>query len=158
MPPIARLSILGFVGGALAVLIFHQSLWFLFNHIGLIPPERPAWPLDPIPPFGVPSVISKAFWGGVWGAVLAPLLSRWRGGAYWAGWIIVAAIALPLVAFFVVPPIKGRARSGALAAFPRLDDGQRRLGIRNRALPAARGCAKERLRWRRNLPSAGRKT
>ncbi|MFZ0396616.1 MAG: hypothetical protein WAM06_01050, partial [Methyloceanibacter sp.] len=25
----------------------------------------------------------------------------------WAGWIIVAAIALPLVAFFVVPPIKG---------------------------------------------------
>ena len=89
------------------VLIFHQSLWFLFNHIGLIPPERPAWPLDPIPPFGVPSVISKAFWGGVWGAVLAPLLSRWRGGLYWAGWIIVAAIALPLVAFFVVPPIKG---------------------------------------------------
>ena len=85
----------------------HQSLWFLFNHIGLIPPERPAWPLDPIPPLGVPSVISKAFWGGVWGAVLAPLLSRWRGGAYWAGWIIVAAIALPLVAFFVVPPIKG---------------------------------------------------
>ena len=46
-------------------------------------------------------------WGGVWGAALAPLLSRWRGGAYWAGWIIVAAIALPLVAFFVVPPIKG---------------------------------------------------
>ena len=107
MPPIVRLSILGFVGGALAVLIFHQSLWFLFNHFGLLPPDRPAWPLDPIPPFGVPSVISKAFWGGVWGAVLAPLLSRLRGGAYWAGWIIIAAIALPLVAFFVVPPIKG---------------------------------------------------
>ena len=157
MPPIARLSILGFVGGALAVLIFHQSLWFLFNHIGLIPPERPAWPLDPIPPFGVPSVISKAFWGGVWGAVLAPLLSRWRGGAYWAGWIIVAAIALPLVAFFVVPPIKGRARSGTLAAFPRLYDGQRRLGIRHGALPAAHECGAERLRWRRNLPSAGHK-
>ena len=55
----------------------------------------------------MPSVISKASWGGVWGAVLAPLLSRLRGGAYWAGWIIIAAIALPLVAFFVVPPIKG---------------------------------------------------
>jgi hypothetical protein len=48
-------------------LIFHQSLWYLFNQIGLIPPERPAWPLDPITPFGVPSVISKAFWGGLWG-------------------------------------------------------------------------------------------
>jgi hypothetical protein len=83
MPQPVRLSILGFLGGALAVLIFHQSLWYLLNLIGLIPPERPAWPFDPIPPFGVPSVISKA------------------------GWITVAAIALPLVAFFVVPPIKG---------------------------------------------------
>ncbi len=41
------------------------------------------------------------------GRGFGPLLSRLRGGAYWAGWIIIAAIALPLVAFFVVPPIKG---------------------------------------------------
>ena len=52
-------------------------------------------------------MISKAFWGGVWGAVLAPLLSTLRGRAYWAGWIVVGAVALSLVAFFVVPPIKG---------------------------------------------------
>ncbi len=136
MPPIARLAFLGFVGGALAVLIFHQSLWFLFNHIGLIPPERPAWPLDPVPPLGVPSVISKAFWGGVWGAVLAPLLSRLRGGAFWAGWVLVAAIALPLVAFFVVPPIKSSACTGALAALPRVHGAQRRLGIGHGALLA----------------------
>jgi hypothetical protein len=107
MPPALKLAILGFIGGFIAVLIVHQSLWYLFNLVGLIPPERPAWPLDPIPPFGVPSVISKGFWGGVWGAVLAPLLSRLRGPAYWAGWIVVGAVALPLVAFFVVPPIKG---------------------------------------------------
>ena len=107
MQQTVRLAILGFTGGFLAVLIFHQSLWFLFNQIGLIPPERPAWPLDPIPPFGVPSVISKAFWGGVWGAALAPLPRSLRGRAYWAGWIIVGAVALALVAFFVVPPIKG---------------------------------------------------
>jgi hypothetical protein len=43
----------------------------------------------------------------VWGAALVPLLSHSRGGAYWASWIVVAAIAPPLVAFFVVPPIKG---------------------------------------------------
>jgi len=102
-----RLSILGFAGGFLAVLIFHQSLWFLFNLIGLIPPERPAWPFDPIPPFGVPSVLSKAFWGGLWGAVLAQLLSTLRGRTYWASWVLVGAVALSLVAFFVVPPIKG---------------------------------------------------
>jgi hypothetical protein len=103
----SRLLILGFVAGFVAVLIFHQGLWYLFNQIGLIPPERPAWPLDPIPPFGVPSVISKAFWGGVWGAVLVLLLGRFSGASYWANWILVGAIALPLVGFFVVSPLKG---------------------------------------------------
>jgi hypothetical protein len=72
----------GFIAGFLAVLIFHQSLWFLLNLTGLVPPDRPAWPADPIPPYGVPSVISKGFWGGVWGAVLAPLLQGLRGPAY----------------------------------------------------------------------------
>ena len=55
-----RLALLGFIAGFLAVLTFHQSLWYLLNLVGLIPLDRPAWPLDPIPPFGVPSVISKA--------------------------------------------------------------------------------------------------
>jgi hypothetical protein len=105
--PLSKVSILGFIGGFLAVLIFHQSLWYLFNQIGLIPIERPAWPLDPIPPFDVPSVISKAFWGGVWGAALASFLGRLSGARYWASWIIVGALAPTLVAFFVVPPIKG---------------------------------------------------
>ena len=33
--------------------------------------------------------------------------SRTRGLPYWAGWILVGSVALTLVAFFVVPPIKG---------------------------------------------------
>jgi hypothetical protein len=105
--PLIRLVIFGFIAGFLAVLIFHQSLWFLLNLAGLIPADRPAWPLDPIPPYGVPSMISKAFWGGVWGAALAPLLHGLRGPAYWASWIVIGAVALSLVAFFVVPPMKG---------------------------------------------------
>jgi hypothetical protein len=104
---LVRLTILGFVAGFLAVLIFHQGLWYVLNVVGLIPWERPAWPLDPIPPLGVPSVVSKAFWGGVWGAALAPLLQTQRSTAYWAAWILIGAFALSLVAFFVVPPIKG---------------------------------------------------
>jgi hypothetical protein len=103
-----KLLAFGFVAGFLSTLIFHQSLWYVLNVVGAIPWERPAWPLDPIPPFGVPAVISKAFWGGLWGALLAPLLVGLRGGSYWLGWILVGAVALPLVAFFVVPPLKGQ--------------------------------------------------
>ncbi len=102
-----KLGLFGFVAGFLAVLIFHQGLWYLLELVGLTPFLRSAWALDPIPPFGVPSVLSKAFWGGVWGAGLALVFRNQRGGAYWASWIVVGAVAPTLVAFFAVPPIKG---------------------------------------------------
>lgn len=98
---------LGFVAGFLAVPIFHQAAWFLLNVAGLIPWDRPAWPLDPVPPLGVPSLLSKAFWGGVWGAALAPLLLDLQGRLYWIAWIVIGASATSLVALFVVPLIKG---------------------------------------------------
>ena len=52
----------------------------------------------------MPSVLSKAFWGGVWGA---GVLDRYSGRTYWASWIIIGSAALSFVAFFVVPAIKG---------------------------------------------------
>jgi hypothetical protein len=55
---LVKLSILGFIAGFLAVPMFHQSLWYLLNLVGLIPLDRPAWTLAPIPPYGVPSVSS----------------------------------------------------------------------------------------------------
>ena len=103
----SHVLIYGFIAGFLAVLIFHQGLWYLLNQMGVIPPDRSAWSIDPVPPLGVPSVLSKAFWGGVWGLALIPVLARLSGAAYWAGWTLVGAVALTLVAFFVVPPIKG---------------------------------------------------
>lgn len=103
----SRLLVLGFIAGFVATLLFHQGLWFVFNNIGLIPASRPAWAIDPIPPLEVPALLSKAFWGGLWGLVLTPLLARLGGAAYWLSWILAGAIALPLVAFFVVPPLKG---------------------------------------------------
>ena len=102
-----KLLILGFVAGFLATLIFHQGLWYLFNQAGVIPPARSAWPIDPVPPFGIPSVLSKAFWGGLWGLALTPVLAHLDGGSYWAAWIVVGAVALTAVAFFIVPLLKG---------------------------------------------------
>ena len=49
---LVKLSILGVIAGFFAVLIFHQSLWYLLNLLGLIPLDRPASPRDPIPPYG----------------------------------------------------------------------------------------------------------
>jgi hypothetical protein len=104
MPPL-KMLILGFVAGFVATLTFHQGLWFVFNHVGVL--DRPAWPVDPIPPLGVPAVLSKAFWGGLWGLVLTPILGRLDGASYWAAWIVVGAVALTAVSFFIVAPLKG---------------------------------------------------
>jgi hypothetical protein len=107
--PLLKLLTFGFAAGFLAVPIFHQGLWWIFNQVGVIPRGRPAWVMDPIPPFGAPALVSKAFWGGVWGAVLACLLASLEGVNYWAGWILVGGFALTLVAFLVVPQLKGEA-------------------------------------------------
>lgn len=102
-----KLLILGFVAGFLATLVFHQSAWYLLVQAGVIPADRPAWPMDAIAPLGIPSVVSKAFWGGLWGAVLALFFARIEGTAYWLTWIVVGALAPTLVAIYVVPLVKG---------------------------------------------------
>lgn len=104
-----RLIGLGFIAGFAATLVFHQGIWFLLNQADIIPPGQSAWPLDPVPPFGVPKVISLAFWGGLWGVALNLALGHLRGTNYWIAWIVVGAIALTLVAFFVVPHLKEQA-------------------------------------------------
>ncbi len=131
--PLLKTLALGFVAGFFAVLIFHQGLWYLLYQVHFIPADRPAWPMDPIPPFGVPSVISKAFWGGLWGAALAPWLVRYRGATYWASWIVIGAVALTLIAPLRGVAAQGPARAGALAALLLCPSGQRRLGLRHRA-------------------------
>src|SRR5512139_200419 len=136
--PLLKTLVLGFIAGFLATLIFHQGLWYVLYQIHFIPADLPAWPLDPVPPLGVPSVISKAFWGGVWGAALAPLLDRYRGAAYWASWILIGAVVLTLTALYVVSPLKGQPIPLSLAAFLLCAAGQRRLGLRHGTHLAAR--------------------
>jgi len=96
--------LLGFVAGFVATLIFHQIALQLLHMAGIAP--NPAWPMKPVPPFGVPQVISLAFWGGVWGAIMIPVIDRRRGGAYYAIAIVFGAILPTLVAWFLVAPLK----------------------------------------------------
>jgi hypothetical protein len=112
----ATQAVRGFVAGFLAVLIFHQIALLLLHLAGLVPAM--AWNMAPLPPLGVPAVISAAFWGGLWGIVLVLLAPRLGGEAgYWVGSILFGAVVVTLVAWFVVRPIKGLP-VGAVFAWP----------------------------------------
>ncbi|HUR81414.1 MAG TPA: hypothetical protein VM733_11645, partial [Thermoanaerobaculia bacterium] len=94
-----------FIAGTLAVPLGHQPALWLLNALGFI--DRAAFVMTPTKPFGVPSVISLSFWGGVWGIILGLILVRARGARYWWIALIAGAIAPTLVAGLVVAPLKG---------------------------------------------------
>src|SRR5258708_9704662 len=102
---VTRLA-LGFVAGFLATLTFHQIGIWILHAVGYIP--FAAWGTAPKPPFGVPSVISLSFWGGVWGIIfvlIEPWLRRSPGGD-WVGAPRVGAIVPALGLMFVVFPLR----------------------------------------------------
>jgi hypothetical protein len=102
--------LLGFIAGFAATLTFHQIALALLHAAGIT--TRAAWPMTPVPPFGVPAVISLSFWGGVWGAILMPLIERNRGARYYVAAAILGAVAPTLVAWFVVAPLKHQPIAG----------------------------------------------
>jgi hypothetical protein len=95
-----------FVAGFLAVPLFHQPMLALLHVLGVTPATLYA--MRPLPPFGVPQILSQSFWGGLWGIVFALVALRFpRGASYWVAAALFGAFALSLVAWFVVSPIKG---------------------------------------------------
>lgn len=93
-----------FVSGFLATLIFHQGLFGLFYLAGIVPAAP--FNMAPVPPLGVPAVLSLAFFGGLWGIVLWAILGRLSGVSYWLGHVIVGALGPTAVAMLVVFPAK----------------------------------------------------
>jgi hypothetical protein len=106
-----RTVLVGFIAGALGVLIFHQLGFWISNELGFT--RASLYNMRPVPPFNVPTIVSSAFWGGLWGIVAAFLVPRlpgvWSGAL---GWILFAAIVVSLVNWFVVLPIKGQPVGG----------------------------------------------
>lgn len=99
-----------FVAGFVSTLIFHQGLLALLHFGGLVP--RAPWNLAPVPPLGVPSVLSLAFWGGLWGIALWALIGRSAGRRLWLLALVLGALGPSLVAWFVVMPLKGMGAAG----------------------------------------------
>lgn len=73
---------------------------------GAVPP---AYNMAPTEPFGVPQVISLAFWGGVWGIPIWALLRGLGGRRYWRRAALAGALGPSLVALAFVFPLKGQA-------------------------------------------------
>jgi hypothetical protein len=96
---------LEFVAGFCATIFFHQpAVWLL--HIAGVTPRTP-YVMTPVPPLGIPSVISLAFWGGVWGLILIPAIAKIKNdAAYFLAAIVFGAIFPTLVAAYVIAPLK----------------------------------------------------
>jgi hypothetical protein len=104
----------GFIAGAIGVLVFHQGMLLVMHALGLAP--FAPYSLLPTAPFGVPRVLSTAFWGGLWGIALIFFMNRVRGAdRLWVA-LLFGAVLPSLVAALVVGPLKGQDIARWLAA------------------------------------------
>jgi hypothetical protein len=91
-----------FLAGALSVLIFQMGV-----AAGIL--SNAPYSLAPTAPFGVPQTLSSAFWGGVWGIVMLPVLQQaGTGPGYWLTAILFGGLIVGGFALLVVFPLKGR--------------------------------------------------
>ena len=98
---------IGFLSGALSVLVFQFGLAALLHAAGITP--NAPYSMTPTQPFGVPQTLSAAFWGGMWGILLYAVLLR--AGVGWRYWLTAALFGGFVVGgtlLFVVLPLKGR--------------------------------------------------
>ena len=95
-----------FIGGFVATLIFHQGLYtliYLADPTGLSVPFNMA----ATSPLGIPSVLSLAFWGGVWGIPIWWLIRNAASAQYWIRAAVLGAIGPSALALLVIFPMKG---------------------------------------------------
>ena len=104
--PSFKLLGLAFVTGFVAVPLFHQPMLALLHAVGVT--SAVPYRTGPVPPLGVPQLVSQAFWGGIWGVIFALVAPRFpRSVAYWITAVLFGALALSLVAWCIVAPLKG---------------------------------------------------
>lgn len=102
-----------FIAGFLSTLVFHQGLLWLLRLAGQ--PAPAPWNFSPVAPFGVPSVVSLAFWGGLWGIAIWFIIRRHSGFTHWMAALALGALLPSLVAWFIVMPLKGMAVAGGFS-------------------------------------------
>jgi hypothetical protein len=98
-------AFLGFVAGAIAVLTFHQGMVAALHALDPAWVPFAAYRTTPVPPFGVPVIVSNCFWGGLWGAAFAIPQPRYAWPMPLCG--LILGILCVLVGWFIVAPLKG---------------------------------------------------
>lgn len=110
----ARLAVL-FAAGFVSVLVFHQGMLAFLHALGIA--ASGPFPMGATRPFGLPQVLSLAFWGGVWGLAFAAIEPRFpKGAGYWLAALLFGALGPTFVAWFVVFPLKGLPVAGGWQA------------------------------------------
>ncbi len=94
---------LGFIAGAISVVIFHQGMILILGLLGAA--GGSPWSMAPNA-WGVPALINNMFWGGIWGIVFAyaspflPAMPVWTRGLILGvagNWFIGNQIVVPLI-------------------------------------------------------------
>ena len=100
-----RTLLLGFVAGAISVPIFHQLTVLVLHSVGLVP--NPPFSFRPVPPFGVPTILNLAFWGGMWGLLFGAIMSA--RPQFWAiiVGICVGMLGAAMVNLTLLPYLRG---------------------------------------------------
>ena len=96
----------GFIFGALAVLVFHQGALAMLHSAGIA--RSAAYAMQPAHPFGIPQIWSTAFWGGLWGVLLAAAVVRLDGARLVFAATLFGLVLPTLAAWFMVAAMKGQ--------------------------------------------------
>jgi len=100
-----QLVAIGFVAGAIGVLLFHQGVILVMYLLGPLPAAP--YSMKATAPFGVPQILSSAFWGGLWGVALVWFMTALRGAdRLWVA-VLFGGVLPTLVGVLVVTPLRG---------------------------------------------------
>ncbi len=94
-----------FIAGFIATIVFHQGAVLIGYTIGVLP--HAPYNTTPTEPFGIPSILSISFFGGLWGIVIWQIVKRFTNAKLWAASFLFGGVLLTAVAVAVVFPLKG---------------------------------------------------
>jgi hypothetical protein len=99
--------VLGFIAGAIAVVIVHQSIVYLLGMAGMT--RGVPWNTQPLGygPFAfIPLLVNTAFWGALWGALFALLYEKLPGEAPWLKGLIYGLLIVVISNWTLLPLIR----------------------------------------------------